>query len=124
MRQVWRALEERVLMNYQEWEKKMPDIFTGDALWKMKVYRLALFAGEIGWEDVTKLSKDIRTHKLSDQLYRALGSVGANIAEGYSRSTGPDRVRFYAYSGSSPISVLYSANAARSSTTGLSNNAR
>jgi len=34
---------------------------------------------------------------LSDQLYRALGSISANIAEGYSRSTGMDRARFYEY---------------------------
>ena len=34
---------------------------------------------------------------LSDQLYRALGSISANLAEGYSRGTGKDRVRFYEY---------------------------
>ena len=38
-----------------------------------------------------------RTLGLSDQLYRALGSVGSNIAEGYSRGTGRDRARFYEY---------------------------
>jgi len=30
-------------------------------------------------------------------LYRALGSISANIAEGYSRGTGRDRARFYEY---------------------------
>jgi four helix bundle protein len=34
---------------------------------------------------------------LSDQLYRAVGSVGANVAEGYGRGTGKDRARFYEY---------------------------
>lgn len=34
---------------------------------------------------------------LSDQLYRAVGSIGANISEGYSRSSGKDRARFYEY---------------------------
>jgi len=34
---------------------------------------------------------------LADQLYRALGSVSANIAEGYSRGGGRDRTRFYEY---------------------------
>ena len=61
------------------------------------MYRLALFAVDIGWHDVTKLMRDKRTIKLSDQLYRALGSVGANISEGYSRGTGKDRARFYEY---------------------------
>lgn len=32
------------------------------------------------------------------QLYRALGSVSANLAEGYSRGPGKDLARFYEYS--------------------------
>jgi four helix bundle protein len=41
--------------------------------------------------------RDRRTLALSDQLYRALGSIGANLAEGYSRGSGKDRARFYQY---------------------------
>ena len=63
----------------------------------MEAYRLALFAAEVGWHDVSKLVQDQRTRSLSDQLYRALGSASANIAEGYSRGTGKDRARFYEY---------------------------
>ena len=86
-------------MNYKEWEQKdVPETITGDSLWKMKAYRLALFVADMGWHDVTKLMQDRRTIGLSDQLYRALGSVGANLAEGYSRGTGRDRARFYEYS--------------------------
>jgi four helix bundle protein len=40
---------------------------------------------------------DRRTIGLSDQLYRAVGSISANVAEGYSRGTGKDRARFYEY---------------------------
>ncbi len=63
----------------------------------MTAYRLALFLGDLGWHDVAKLAQDRRTLSLSDQLYRALGSVSANLAEGYSRGTGKDRARFYEY---------------------------
>ena len=63
----------------------------------MEAYRLALFASDLGWHDATKLLGDKRTLDLSSQLYRALGSVGANLAEGYSRGTGRDRARFYEY---------------------------
>ena len=38
-----------------------------------------------------------RTISLSDQLYRSIGSVSANLAEGYSRGTNRDRARFYEY---------------------------
>ena len=64
----------------------------------MTAYRLALFACDVGWHDVTKLMRDRRTINLSSQLYEALGSIGANLAEGYSRGTGRDRARFYEYS--------------------------
>jgi four helix bundle protein len=84
-------------MNYQEWAGSVPREITGDPLWRVEAYRLALFAAEVGWHDVTKLIRDQRTRSLSDQLYRALGSVSANIAEGYSRGTGRDRARFYEY---------------------------
>lgn len=66
-------------------------------MWKMEAYRLALFATEIGWQDVTKLVQEARTKSLADQLYRALGSISANLAEGYSRGTNKDRARFYEY---------------------------
>ena len=84
-------------MNYATWNKAVPQAITGDPLWKVEAYRLALFLVDIGWQDVTKLVSDKRTLSLSDQLYRALGSISANIAEGYSKSSGKDRVRFYEY---------------------------
>ncbi|MBC8449203.1 MAG: four helix bundle protein [Chloroflexi bacterium] len=85
-------------MDYEEWERSVPETITGDTLWKMRAYRLALFLSDLGWRDATKLMRDRRTMSLSDQLYRALGSIGANLAEGYSRGTGKDRARFYEYS--------------------------
>jgi four helix bundle protein len=84
-------------LNYEEWLETVPDSITNDLLWKMKVYRLALFAADVGWHDVTKLVQDRRTLALSNQLCRALGSISANIAEGYSRGSGKDRSRFYEY---------------------------
>jgi four helix bundle protein len=89
------ALE--VVMNYEMWAKTVPAEITGDSLWKMEAYRLALFAADLSWRDVTKLAGDRRTLDLAGQLYRAVGSVEANISEGYSRGSGRDRARFYEY---------------------------
>ena len=83
--------------DYESWQATVPEAIRGDTLWKMRVYRLALFAADIGWTDVTALGRDHRTRGLSDQLYRALGSVSANISEGYSRGSGKDRARFFEY---------------------------
>ena len=84
-------------MNYAEWAKSVPGTITRDPLWNVEAYRLALFAGDLGWDDVTKLMQDPRTIGLADQLYRGLGSISTNISEGYSRGTGRDRARFYEY---------------------------
>jgi four helix bundle protein len=84
-------------LTFEEWASKVPDEITADSLWRVEAYRLALFACELGWQDVTRLAQDKRTNALSNQLYRALGSISANLAEGYSRGTGKDRARFYEY---------------------------
>ena len=84
-------------MSFDQWEKSVPETFKADTLWKVKAYRLALYLSDLGWQDATVLLKDKRTVSLADQLYRAVGSVSANLAEGYSRSTGKDRALFYQY---------------------------
>lgn len=83
--------------SYEQWEQGISEAFTRDALWRVQVYRFALYLGDLCWHDVSALVRDRRTISLADQLYRAVGSVSANIAEGYSRSSGKDRVRFYEY---------------------------
>jgi four helix bundle protein len=84
-------------MNFTEWEQGVPEMIRTDVLWKMKVYRFALFLSEISWSDVSILVKDTRTKSLSNQLYRSVGSIAANIEEGYSKQSGKDRARFYEY---------------------------
>lgn len=85
-------------MKYVEWQASVNDEIKGDSLWKLEVYRLALFAAYISWQDALALNKTPLTRNLADQLYRAVCSISANIAEGYSRSTGKDRARFLEYS--------------------------
>jgi four helix bundle protein len=84
-------------MTFDEWLASVPPEFTQDPLWRMQVYRLAVFASDLAWQDVSRLIKDRRTVSVADQLYRAVGSIGANIAEGYSRRSGKDQARFYEY---------------------------
>jgi four helix bundle protein len=84
-------------MTYNDWIKTVPLEITGDNLWKMEAYRLNLYALDLAWSDVTTLRRDSRTISLSDQLYRAIGSVSASIAEGYSRQSHKDQARYYEY---------------------------
>jgi four helix bundle protein len=84
-------------MNFEDWVDTVPATITGDPLWRIEAYRLSLFAADLAWHDATKLMGDRRTISLSDQLYRAVGGIGSNIAEGYSRGSRRDRARFYEY---------------------------
>jgi four helix bundle protein len=74
----------------------------------MRVYRLAReLMGDV-WSDADKLRNHLVTEKISGQLYAAVGSILANLGEGYSRSSGRDRARFFEYSlGSARESMMW-----------------
>lgn len=82
---------------FQDWVQRVPESVTSDPLWKIRAYQLALFLADIAWSDVSKLAEDTRTVKVAEQLFRAIGSIGANIAEGYSRNSGRAKAQFYEY---------------------------
>jgi four helix bundle protein len=68
-----------------------------DPLSRMRVYQLARQLLADSWSDAERLREHLVTEKVSGQLYAAVGSVVANIAEGYSRSSGRDRSRIFEY---------------------------
>ena len=68
-------------LNYREWIASVPPEITGDSLWKMEAYRLALFASDVAWIDVTKLISDLRTRSLADQLYREADEYTISLAD-------------------------------------------
>ena len=84
------------MMPRAEWEKTVNEALTGDPLWTVQAYRISMYAIACHTFDRVHNTALLRAPSL-DQLTRAVGSVAANIAEGYSRFTGPDRVRFYGY---------------------------
>ena len=84
-------------MRYTDWEAAVPPMLREDPLWRRQDYRLALYAADLGWDDVRRLADERASTAMADQLSRALGSISANIAEGYGRSSGADRARFYEY---------------------------
>jgi four helix bundle protein len=80
------------------WEKACPAELTTDVIWNLDVYRCALFLQHLARRDCGAMLAERPGSALADQLTRAAGSVGANLGEGYSRSTRADRLRFLAYS--------------------------
>ena len=85
-------------MDYEEWEKDVPEAYKAASLWKVTAYRRTLYLSDLCWQDSRTLLQDKRTMVIADQLYRAVGSISANLAEGYSRISGKGRAFFYQYS--------------------------
>ena len=61
-----------------------------DAIDRVQAYRLAM-------EALADVKRDLRAGEIENQLIRAVASIAANIAEGYSRGTAADRRRFFEY---------------------------
>jgi len=61
---------------------------------ELKVYQLARQLSTIAWEIYSRMNYEDKK-VIGDQFIRSTDSIGANIAEGYSRFHNLDRVRFY-----------------------------
>ena len=68
-----------------------------DPLMRMRAYSLARELLEVVWQDAKELETNQLTTRISGQLYAAVGSIAANLGEGYSRSSGKDRSRIFEY---------------------------
>ena len=62
----------------------------------LMVYQLVRKLSGIAWNIYSKMSYEEKK-VIGDQFVRSTDSIGANIAEGYSRFHYSDRVRFYYY---------------------------
>ena len=99
---------ESELTSFETWAADPRNATAERLVWRLPMYRVAVFALHVGGDDALTLSSVAVTTPIAAQLYRALGSIGANIAEGYSRSSGRDRVRLYEYAlGSARESVVW-----------------
>jgi four helix bundle protein len=61
---------------------------------ELHIYQLARKLSLIAWEIYSKMNFEEKKI-IGDQFIRSTDSIGANIAEGYSRFHHMDRVRFY-----------------------------
>ena len=97
--------EDRALI---AWGNAQPKSVTGDSIWRLDCYREALFLLTLAQSDMESGLTAAAPRASKDQLLSALGSIGANIAEGYGRATNADRARFFSYSlGSAREAVVW-----------------
>jgi len=63
----------------------------------MRVFELATELVPDCFKDAQALSDNPITKEIAGQVYAAVGSIAANISEGYSRSSGKDRARIFEF---------------------------
>ncbi len=71
-----------------------PELF-GDPIWRLPAYRIALFLADVAQADAAELDRLGAPRHIAEQLLRSTDSIGANLAEGYSRFSGRERARYY-----------------------------
>lgn len=79
-----------------QWAPSVAPEETADPLWQLHAYRVARYLVDQLRDDGALLAPHVDPKTVA-QLSRAVASIGANIAEGYSRRSGADRARFYGY---------------------------
>jgi four helix bundle protein len=84
-------------IEYDAWVRTVPPEITTDTIWRTPAYRFALYMMSRAQQDVRLMSRHRTTRPHIDQLLRAVGSISANLEEGYSRSSGRERAHFYEY---------------------------
>lgn len=79
-----------------QWVPSVAPEETADPLWQLHAYRVARYLVDQSQRDSAVLAPHVDPKTVA-QLSRAVASIGANIAEGYSRRSSADRARFYGY---------------------------
>ena len=82
---------------FAEWEATLPPSFLRDPIWRTPAYRYGLWLAALAKKDYELLLASRGSRNNAEQLLKAVEAISANLSEGYSRSTGPERARYYGY---------------------------
>lgn len=80
---------------FRAWEACVPRSLRDDQVWRFHAYRVALYLLDKATVDVQDLRARGYVPHQSDQLLRAVGSISANIAEGFGTSSPLERSRYF-----------------------------
>lgn len=80
---------------FRAWEACAPANLRDDPVWRFHVYRVALYMLDLASSDARSLQARRCPARKVDQFERAMGSVSANVSEGFGRSRPADRARFF-----------------------------
>jgi len=89
-------MDTRVEQTIAAWAPGIAAEETADPQWNVLAYRVARCLLDLVQGDTVILTAQADPKTIA-QLARAVASIGANVAEGYSRRSSADRSRFYGY---------------------------
>jgi four helix bundle protein len=78
------------ILDFESWQMQVHEMIKSDPLWKFNVYPKTLYVYDLAWNDCDNLLNDVRGKEIARQLIRSVGSISANIDEGYGRGYGKD----------------------------------
>jgi four helix bundle protein len=81
--------------DFLAWEACAPQALREDPIWRLHVYRVAMYLLDQAVSDLRSLRSRRNAASRADQLLRAVTSVSANVAEGFGRTRPADRSRFF-----------------------------
>ena len=84
-------------MELDDWLATVPEILRDSPVWKVRAYQIGAFIATEAATAAAELEPRPRFAHVAPQLVRAAGSIGANIAEGYSRQSHRERIKYYEY---------------------------
>ena len=75
----------------------VPDDDSRDPIARMRVYQLSRKLRVVCLDDAEVIRLNPITEEIAGRRDTAVGSIAANLVEGYSRSSGRDRARIFEY---------------------------
>ena len=93
--------EYRDPVGFAEWEAQVPRVLTRSPIWRTPAYRYGAWLAALATEDMRPLWRHAESRNIAHQLTRAADGISSTLAEGYGRTTGPERARYYDYAASS-----------------------
>ena len=82
---------------FWECEATLPASFRADPIWRTPAYRFGVWLADLARKDFDRLHAERGYRNTAEQPLRDVEAISSNLAEGYGRSTGPERARYYDY---------------------------
>ena len=72
-------------LSFEGWAATVPDVIKQGPVWQSLTYPKALYLYDLVWQDCQVLWQAPLGRPLADQLIRSVGSISANLEEGFGR---------------------------------------